>query len=88
MAALLSAPKPGSELRSELIEKTDDIKVKADDLTDYLRSNISPGVAEISNRIAPTISSAKEKISPLVDEINKQFSKSTKDENSDTDESK
>ena len=86
VAALLSAPKPGSELRSELIEKTDDIKVKADDLTASLRSNISPGVVEISNRIAPTISSAKEKLSPLVDEISKQLSKSTKDKNSDTDD--
>ena len=84
VAALLSAPKPGSELRSELIEKTDDIKVKADDLTASLRSNISPGVVEISNRIAPTISTAKEKFSPLIDEISKQFSKDSSENNSET----
>ena len=84
VAGILSAPKPGAQTRSELLEKTDDIKVKAEDLTSSLRETISPGVTEISNRIAPTISTAKEKFSPLIDEISKQFSKDSTENNSET----
>ncbi len=88
IAGILSAPKPGAELRSELLEKTDDFKGKADGITASLRETISPGVTEISNRIAPTISSAKEKFSPLIDEISKQFSKDSQETGSESEEPK
>ena len=85
---ILLAPKPGSETRSELFERSEYIRDKAEELSAAVKDVLGPTIDQLSERIAPTLGVAKDKVSPvmevvrekvtpLVEQVNARFADAT-----------
>mgnify|MGYP001251921606 FL=1 len=83
---ILIAPKSGSETRSELIEKSEYWKERAEQLSDTVRGKVTPTIENISEKLAPTIESAREQMTPLIEQVNARFT--PEDDSDDKEENK
>ena len=69
---ILIAPKSGSETRAELLEQSEYLKGRVEELSETVR-----------DKVTPTIETAREQISPLIEQVNARF---TTGEDSDADQ--
>lgn len=68
VAALLLAPKRGSEMRDDLKGRYRDIKHKAKTKADDMEDKVSEGVEEARSKAKDTVDKAKDKIDDMADE--------------------
>jgi gas vesicle protein len=94
IGGILLAPKPGTEMRSDLKVKTEDILDKTEKFRTPIIETITPAIVDISHKLGPTIESTKikleptiksikEKLTPLIEQVTKPTAKSTDTSDSD-----
>lgn len=73
-AALLLAPKKGSETRSDLLERSLAMRSRAEELAAQARTQAqdraSVGVATARERIGPAYEGMRERVTPVVEQVN------------------
>ena len=88
VVGILIAPKSGSETRSELLDRSEYIRGRAEELSAAVKETLGPTIDQLSERISPTVDVAKDKVSPvmdvvrekvtpLVEQVNARFADST-----------
>tara|TARA_Y100000590_G_scaffold146090_1_gene167953 strand:+ start:160 stop:504 length:345 start_codon:yes stop_codon:yes gene_type:complete len=73
VAGILMAPKPGSETRSELIEKSDYWREKAENLSELVVERLGPTLETVRDNVPPTIENMKSRVDPLIEQVNSRF---------------
>ena len=73
VAGILMAPKPGSETRSELLEKSDYWREKAEKLSDLVVDRLGPTLESVRENVPPTLESMKSRVDPLIAQVNSRF---------------
>ena len=73
VAGILMAPKPGSETRSELLDKSDYWREKAEKLSDLVVDRLGPTLEAVRENVPPTLENVKSRIDPLIDQVNSRF---------------
>lgn len=79
-AALLLAPKKGSETRSDLLERSVAMRSRAEELAARARTqaqdSAAVGVATARERIGPAYEGMRERVSPVVEQVNARINRS------------
>ena len=73
VAGILMAPKPGSETRSELLEKSDYWREKAERFSDIIVERLGPTLDTVRDNVPATIGNIKARIDPLIEQVNSRF---------------
>lgn len=73
VAGILMAPKPGAETRSELLEKSDYWREKAERFSDIIVERLGPTLETVRDNMPPTIENMKARIDPLIEQVNSRF---------------
>jgi len=73
VVGILMAPKPGSETRSELLEKSDYWREKAERFSDIIVERLGPTFETVRDNVPPTIENMKARIDPLIEQVNSRF---------------
>ena len=73
VAGILMAPKPGSETRSELLDKSDYWRGKAERFSDIIVERLGPTLETVRDNVPPTIENIKARIDPLIEQVNSRF---------------
>ena len=73
VAGILMAPKPGSETRSELMEKSDYWREKAEQLSDLVVARLGPTLEAVRENVPPTLENMKSRVDPLIEQVNSRF---------------
>ena len=73
VAGILMAPKPGAETRSELLEKSDYWREKAEKFSDIIVERLGPTLETVRDNVPPTIENIKARIDPLIEQVNSRF---------------
>ena len=73
VAGILMAPKPGSETRSELMEKSDYWREKAEQLSDLVVDRLGPTLEAVRENVPPTFENMKSRVDPLIEQVNSRF---------------
>jgi len=73
VAGILMAPKPGSETRSELMEKSDYWREKAEQLSDLVVDRLGPTLEAVRENVPPTLENMKSRVDPLIEQVNSRF---------------
>ena len=91
-AALLLAPKKGSETRSDLLERSQAMRSRAEELAAQARTEAQDraavGIASARERIGPTYEGVRERVTPVVEQVSARIARSNSDASggSDSDE--
>ena len=82
---IMIAPKPGSETRSELLDRSESFRDRAESISSAVIESVSPTVDHISEKLAPTVDRVIGTVTPIVAQVNAKISESrSKIENADT----
>lgn len=73
VAGILMAPKPGSETRSELLEKSDYWREKAEKLSELVVERLGPTLETVKDNVPPTLENMRSRIDPLIEQVNSRF---------------
>ncbi len=77
LAALLMAPKKGSETRSDFLERSIAIRAKAEEWAAQARSHAqdraSAGVTTAREHIAPQYDNVRERVTPVVEQVSSRM---------------
>ena len=60
LIGMLLAPKPGSETRSEIWERSETLRSRADEAAASLRERVGPAADGVSSRFGPAVESVRE----------------------------
>ena len=78
-AALLLAPKKGSETRSDLLERSAAMRSRAEEIAAQARTQAQDraavGVATARERIGPAYEGMRERVSPVVEQVNARINR-------------
>ena len=78
-AALLLAPKKGSDTRSDLLERSVAMRARAEELAAQARTQAQDratvGVATARERIGPAYEGMRERVTPVVEQVNARISR-------------
>lgn len=78
-AALLLAPKKGSETRSDLLERSLAMRSRAEEIAAQARTQAqdraSVGVATARERIGPAYEGMRERVNPVVEQVNARINR-------------
>ena len=89
-AALLLAPKKGSETRSDLLERSQAMRSRAEELAAQARSQAQDraavGVATARERIGPAYEGVRERVTPVVDQVSSRIARNNNADASTADE--
>ena len=87
-AALLLAPKKGSETRSDLLERSQAMRARAEELAARARAQAqgraAVGVATARERISPAYEGVRERVSPVVEQVGTRISRNNSGEETST----
>ena len=79
-AALLLAPKKGSETRSDLVERSVAMRARAEEIAAQARTqaqgHAAVGVASARERIGPAYEGVRERVTPVVEQVNARINRS------------
>ena len=73
VAGILMAPKPGSETRSELLEKSDYWREKAEKLSELVVERLGPTIETVRENVPPTLENMRSRVDPLIEQVNSRF---------------
>ena len=69
VVGLLIAPKPGAELRSDLTEQSQALRIRAEEIAAQMRERVRPAVETARERVGPAVEEVRERIAPAVDSV-------------------
>ena len=69
VVGILIAPKSGSETRAGLLEQSDALRAKAEELGARIGERVGPTVDVVRERVGPTMESVRERIAPAVEGV-------------------
>jgi gas vesicle protein len=69
VVGILIAPKPGSETRAELAERSEVWRLRAEELAATLRERVGPAVEGMRERMAPAVEGVRERMGPAVEVV-------------------
>ena len=69
MVGILRAPKSGSETRSELADRSEGLRTRAEELAATLRDRTSPAVAGVRERVGPAVEGVRERVEQVSSRI-------------------
>ena len=82
-AALLFAPKKGSETRSDLLVRSQAMRSRAEELAAQARSQAQDratvGMATAKERIGPAYEGVRERVTPVVDQVSSRIAHNNRD---------
>jgi len=70
LIGMLLAPKPGSETRSEIWERSETLRSRADEAAASLRERIGPAADGVSSRFGPAVESVREAGASAIENVN------------------
>ncbi len=83
LAALLLAPKKGSETRSDLLERSLAMRSRAEELAAQARTQAQDraavGVATARERIGPAYEGMRERVTPVVEQVSARMARNNAD---------
>ena len=79
---IMIAPKPGSQTRSELLNRSESFRDRAENISSSVVESLTPTVEQISEKLAPTVDKVIGTVSPIVDQVNAKISESRSKNNS------
>jgi gas vesicle protein len=63
---ILIAPKSGAETRAELGERSEALRLRAEEMAATVRERTGPAVSRVRDRVAPTVEEVRERVAPAV----------------------
>ena len=79
---IMIAPKPGYQTRSELLNRSESFRDRAENISSSVVESITPTVEQISEKLAPAVDKVIGTVSPIVDQVNAKISESRSKNNS------
>ncbi len=76
IVGIMIAPKPGSETRAELIERSDVWRLRAEEMAATVRDQMGPAVDGVRERVTPAVEAMRERVSPVVDQVSSRVGRS------------
>jgi gas vesicle protein len=70
LIGMLLAPKPGSETRSEIWERSETLRSRADEAAASLRERVGPAAEGVSSRFGPAVESVREAGASAIENVN------------------
>ena len=70
LIGMLLAPKPGSETRSEIWERSETLRSRADEAAASLRERVGPAADGVSSRFGPAVESVREAGASAIENMN------------------
>ena len=70
LIGMLLAPKPGSETRSEIWERSETLRSRADEAAASLRERVGPAADGVSSRFGPAVASVREAGASAIENVN------------------
>ena len=70
LIGMLLAPKPGSETRSEIWERSETLRSRADEAAASLRERVGPAADGVSSRFGPAVESVREAGASAIENVN------------------
>lgn len=70
LIGMLLAPKPGSETRSEIWERSETLRSRADEAAASLRQRVGPAADGVSSRFGPAVESVREAGASAIENVN------------------
>ena len=70
LIGMLLAPKPGSETRSEIWERSETLRSRADEAAASLRDRVGPAADGVSSRFGPAVESVREAGASAIENVN------------------
>ena len=70
LIGMLLAPKPGSETRSEIWERSETLRSRADEAAASLRERVGPAADGVSSRFRPAVESVREAGASAIENVN------------------
>ena len=83
---IMIAPKSGSQTRSQLLDRSESFRDRAESISSAVVESVSPTVDHISEKLAPTVDKVIGTVTPIVDQVNAKISESRSRINSDNKE--
>ena len=69
VVGILIAPRPGSETRADLAERSELWRTRAEELAATLRERVTPAVGGVRERMGPAVETMRERVGPVVDQV-------------------
>ena len=69
VVGLLIAPKSGTELRTDLTDRSEAWRTRAEELAATVRERVGPAVETARDRIGPAVETMRDRVAPAVDEV-------------------
>ena len=70
LIGMLLAPKPGAETRSEIWERSETLRPRADEAAASLRERVGPAADGVSSRFGPAVESVREAGASAIENVN------------------
>ena len=70
LIGMLLAPKPGSETRAEIWERSETLRSRADEAAASLRERVGPAADGVSSRFGPAVESVREAGASAIENVN------------------
>jgi len=70
LIGMLLAPKPGSETRSEIWQRSETLRSRADEAAASLRERVGPAADGVSSRFGPAVESVREAGASAIENVN------------------
>jgi len=70
LIGMLLAPKPGSETRSEIWERSETLRSRADEAAASLRERVGPAADGVRSRFGPAVESVREAGASAIENVN------------------
>lgn len=67
LVGILLAPKAGSETRSDLLDRGELLRERAEELGVRVRERVGPTVEVVGERVVPAVESVRERVGPAVE---------------------
>ena len=64
VVGILLAPKPGSETRADLLEQSELLRTRAEELAARVRERVGPAMEGVRERVAPAVDGVRERVTP------------------------
>ena len=79
-AGLLLAPKTGQEMRADLMEQSEALRARAEELAAKARDQLGPAIERARERLGPAVEAARDRIGPLVEQVGSGTAAATRGE--------
>ena len=75
VVGILIAPRPGTETRADLAERSEMWRTRAEELAATLRERVTPAVGGVRERMGPAVESMRERVGPVMDQVSSRISR-------------